>query len=59
MNLDIAEKHPDPDTRQQADDLVALMTPILKAYQTDMGFDVANLAIQVYGGSRIYLGMGR
>jgi alkylation response protein AidB-like acyl-CoA dehydrogenase len=50
MNLDIAEKHPDPDTRQQADDLVALMTPILKAYQTDMGFECANLAIQVYGG---------
>lgn len=50
MNLDIAEKHPDPAKRQEADDLVALLTPIVKAYQTDMGFDVANLAVQIYGG---------
>jgi alkylation response protein AidB-like acyl-CoA dehydrogenase len=50
MQLDIAHKHPDPDARQQADDLVALLTPILKAYQTDMGTEVANLAVQTYGG---------
>ncbi|MBL8639359.1 MAG: acyl-CoA dehydrogenase C-terminal domain-containing protein [Alphaproteobacteria bacterium] len=50
MEIDMAEHHPDPFRRAQADDLVALLTPILKAYQTDMGFDVANLAIQVYGG---------
>ena len=48
--LDISLKHPDAGKRQEADDLVALMTPIIKAYQTDMGFDVANLAVQVYGG---------
>ncbi len=47
---DIAEKHPDPEKRGEADDLVALMTPILKAYFTDMGFEIANLTIQVYGG---------
>ncbi len=50
MNLDIAEKHPDPIKRQESDDLVALLTPVLKAYQTDMGFDVANLAVQIHGG---------
>lgn len=50
MNLDIAEKHEDAAERQKADDLVALLTPIVKAYQTDMGTDVANLTIQVYGG---------
>lgn len=50
MNLDIAHKHPDTTARQEADDLVALMTPIVKAYQTDMGFDVANHAIQIHGG---------
>lgn len=50
MHLDIAKKHPDPVKRQEADDLVALMTPIVKAYQTDMGFDVANLTIQIHGG---------
>lgn len=50
MNLDIAEKHEDAGVRQEADDLVALMTPILKAYQTDMGFEVASLAMQIHGG---------
>ncbi len=50
MALDVSEKHPDQAAREEADDLVALMTPILKAYQTDMGFDVANLAIQIHGG---------
>ena len=50
MNLDIAEKHEDESERQKADDLVALLTPIIKAYQTDMGFEVANHTIQIYGG---------
>lgn len=50
LNLDIAEKHPDATKRQEADDLVALLTPIVKAYQTDMGFEVSNLAVQIYGG---------
>ena len=50
MHLDIANKHPDEKERQKSDDLVALMTPILKAYQTDMGSEVANLMVQVYGG---------
>lgn len=50
MELDIAHHHPDPEKRQEADDLVALMTPILKAYFTDMGTEIANLTVQVYGG---------
>ncbi len=50
MNLDIANNHPDEAIRKEADDLVALLTPIVKAYQTDMGSEVANLAMQVYGG---------
>jgi alkylation response protein AidB-like acyl-CoA dehydrogenase len=51
LSLDIAHNHPDANERQEADDFVALMTPVIKAYQTDMGTDVANLAIQVYGGA--------
>jgi len=50
MELDKSLKHPDEDERQAADDLVALMTPILKAYQTDMGFEISSLAMQVHGG---------
>jgi len=36
--------------REQAADFTALMTPIVKALFTDLGFDAANLAVQVYGG---------
>jgi alkylation response protein AidB-like acyl-CoA dehydrogenase len=50
MHLDISQNHPDKEKRQEADDLVALMTPILKAYLTDMGTTVSNLAVQVHGG---------
>ncbi len=50
MAVDIAEKHADEERRQEADDLVALMTPIIKAFFTDVGFDMANLGVQVFGG---------
>ena len=46
-----AEKHaPDPETRAQAADFVALMTPVVKALFTDLGLESASLAVQVYGG---------
>ncbi len=50
LNLDISHKHPDAAERQKADDLVALLTPIVKAYLTDMGSEIANESQQVYGG---------
>ena len=33
-----------------ADDLLALLTPIAKAFVTETGFEAANLGVQVYGG---------
>ena len=48
--LDHAERDPDPARRQEAEDYVALMTPIVKALLTDLGFEVANLGVQVFGG---------
>ena len=48
--VDVAEKHPDETVRREADDLVALLTPIIKAYFTDMGFEATNLGLQVFGG---------
>jgi len=51
MMLDIAGKHEDENVKQDAEDFVALMTPILKAYLTDMGFEVASESVQVYGGA--------
>ena len=48
--MDVARHHPDPERRQEADDLVALLTPVIKAACTDNGAEAANLAIGVYGG---------
>jgi hypothetical protein len=48
--IDIEEKHPDEAARAEASDLVALMTPVIKAFLTDVGFDVANLGLQCLGG---------
>ena len=50
FNIDLAHRHTDAQVQQDADDFVQLMTPIVKAYLTDMGSEVANLAVQVYGG---------
>lgn len=50
LALDQENRHPDPGLREQAGDLVALLTPVIKAFFTDLGFEAANLAMQVYGG---------
>jgi alkylation response protein AidB-like acyl-CoA dehydrogenase len=48
--LDLEAKATDPEQRQQAADFVALMTPVVKALFTDLSFDLASTAVQVYGG---------
>jgi alkylation response protein AidB-like acyl-CoA dehydrogenase len=50
MLIDEAHSHPDAAKREAADDLIQLLTPIIKAYFTDMGSECANLAVQTYGG---------
>jgi alkylation response protein AidB-like acyl-CoA dehydrogenase len=50
MAVDVAERHADEAKRQEADDLVALMTPIIKAYLTDLGTEATNMGMQVFGG---------
>ena len=50
INIDLYTRHPDPAVRQQSNDFVSLMTPILKAYFTDMGLEVATRSQQVLGG---------
>lgn len=58
INVDIAEHHTDPEVKQQADDFVALMIPIIKAYGTDMGHEIANIGMQVHGGMGYCRDMG-
>ncbi len=50
MLIDEAHRHPDAAKREAADDLIQMLTPIIKAYFTDMGSECANTAVQVYGG---------
>jgi len=50
LQADIAQHHPDADARKDAEDMLALLTPVVKAFLTDNGFLAANLAMQVYGG---------
>ena len=50
MQADISHKHPDKSVRQKADDMVGLMTPIVKAASTDFGSEIANSCLQVFGG---------
>jgi alkylation response protein AidB-like acyl-CoA dehydrogenase len=50
MALDLAKRHPEPAARQSAGDLIALMTPVIKAYFTDQGSACANLGVQIMGG---------
>jgi len=48
--LDEARRHPDPEVRQRRQRRVDLLTPVVKGWSTDLGIEVANEAIQVYGG---------
>ena len=48
--FDGAERHPDPAMCEEGEDLVGLMTPIVKALFTDNAFETANLGLQVFGG---------
>jgi len=50
LKSDIAHRSDDAAEKQLADDVLGLMTPILKGVLTDKGFDHAVMAQQVYGG---------
>ena len=50
LQVDLAQHAATEEERQAADDLVQLLTPVLKGYGTDKGFDVAVMCQQVFGG---------
>jgi alkylation response protein AidB-like acyl-CoA dehydrogenase len=50
INVDRMEQGETLEIRQEAEDLVQLMTPIIKAFMTDTGSEITNLAMQIYGG---------
>ena len=48
--VDLAHSAVTPEAREEADDLISLMTPVIKGYLTDKGYDVATACQQVLGG---------
>ncbi|MEO1221397.1 MAG: acyl-CoA dehydrogenase C-terminal domain-containing protein [Pseudomonadota bacterium] len=50
LQVDLTHKAQTDEERQLADDLIGLMTPVIKGYGTDKGYDIANNMQQVYGG---------
>ncbi len=51
LQLDLSVAHGVVQTRENADDLVQLLTPVVKAFLTDEGYNNANWGQQVLGGS--------
>ena len=50
LKADIAHRSPDKATAEAADEVLGLMTPVLKGVLTDVGFDNAVKAQQMFGG---------
>ncbi|KPL67657.1 acyl-CoA dehydrogenase [Erythrobacter sp. SG61-1L] len=50
LQVDLSHKAPEEADRQSADDMISLLTPVIKGYGTDKGFDVAVNMQQVFGG---------
>ena len=50
VSLDRAQKSPDAAARQIAHERASLLTPVAKAFSTDIGSEVASLGVQVHGG---------
>jgi alkylation response protein AidB-like acyl-CoA dehydrogenase len=48
--LDTAKRHPDEAARARAQARIDLLTPVVKAWLTDSGCEVASLGVQVHGG---------
>jgi 3-(methylthio)propanoyl-CoA dehydrogenase len=48
---DFARKHPDDDVRAAAQARVDLLVPVVKAWSTDCGIEIASLGVQIHGGA--------
>jgi alkylation response protein AidB-like acyl-CoA dehydrogenase len=50
LMADTAHHHPEAEVRKDADDMLSLLTPVVKAFITDNAFATTNMALQVFGG---------
>ena len=50
QQTEVSLYHSDSKIKQQASDLVSLMTPVVKSLFTDMGMEITSDAMQIFGG---------
>jgi alkylation response protein AidB-like acyl-CoA dehydrogenase len=50
LSLDLARRASDPAERERQQARVDLLTPVVKAWSTDLGVELASLGLQVHGG---------
>ena len=50
LQVDLSHKAATAEEREAADDLISLLTPVIKGYGTDMGYKIATDMQQVWGG---------
>ena len=50
LQVDLSTKAASKEERESADDLISLLTPVIKGYGTDKGYEVATNMQQVFGG---------
>jgi 3-(methylthio)propanoyl-CoA dehydrogenase len=48
--IDVGHLHPDPAERDAGQALADLLTPVSKAWATDMGVELTSLGVQIHGG---------
>ena len=49
-SIDLAREHTDESVRTARQELVELLTPITKAWSTDLGVELTSTAVQIHGG---------
>ena len=50
QQVDVSLNHTNDGIKKEAEEMVSLMTPVVKSFFSDMGMEVTNEAIQVFGG---------
>ena len=50
QQIDVSLNHSNKEIKSNANDLVSLMTPLIKSFFTDIGMEITNDAIQIFGG---------
>jgi hypothetical protein len=51
MSFDVAQRHAEPETRRIGAARLGVLTPIVKAWCTDLAVEIASTGIQIHGGA--------